>query len=215
MSVGRSNCGSGAPVAPAVQASMRPARKAMTGPPHVATAMIAPILMTSAPNYDKIGCGKYEKMDQRGRLTGYEFVWECLEVAESLIKAQAKVLGVPGQFYKPAPREISTYRWPSKLVYYRTIQSSGAVVTIVCSHIMESLSVCITLNITHSPNVNADGYAQTGATQRELMQEYPCVSDKDERDRRDWIRPSADPRREDFRGRRTVAMAMCMQRRTV
>jgi hypothetical protein len=97
VSVGRSNCGSGVPVAPAVQVSMRPPRKGMTGPPHVATAMIAPILMTSAPNCDKVGCGKYKKMNQGGRLTGYEFVWEGLKVAEGLIKAQAKVLGVPGQ----------------------------------------------------------------------------------------------------------------------
>jgi len=55
--------------------------------------------MTSAPNYDKVGCGKYKKMDQRGRLTGYEFVWEGLKVAEGLIKAQAKVLGIPGQTF--------------------------------------------------------------------------------------------------------------------
>lgn len=80
---------------------------------------------------------------------------------------------------------------------------------------MESLSVCIMLNTMHYPNVNANEYAQTGAIQRELMQECPCVSDRDERDRRDWIRPTADPRRGDFRVRRTVVKAMCMQKRTV
>lgn len=118
-------------------------------------------------------------------------------------------------FYKPAPRGISTYLWPSKLVYNRTIQSSGPVVNIVRSHIMESLSVCITLSTMHYPNINADEYAQTGAIQRELMQEYPCVFDTDERDRKDWIRPSADLRREGLQGRRTVAKAMCMQKRMV
>ena len=56
--------------------------------------MIAPILMTSAPNHDKVSCGKYKKIDQRGRLTGYEFVREGPKVVEGFIKAQAKVLGV-------------------------------------------------------------------------------------------------------------------------
>lgn len=42
-------------------------------------------------------------MDQGGRLTGYEFVWKGLKVAEGLIKAQAKVLGPKSfTFYKPA-----------------------------------------------------------------------------------------------------------------
>lgn len=80
---------------------------------------------------------------------------------------------------------------------------------------MESLGVCITLNTMHYENINADEYAQTGAIQRELMQEYPCVFDMDERDRRDWIRPAFDLRREGLQGRRTVAKAMCMQKRMV
>ena len=95
------------------------------------------MLMTSAP---KVGCGEYGKMDQWRRRTGYEFVREGLKVVESLIKAQAKVLVVEVS-HVLAPREISTHLWPSKLVYDRTIHSSGAVVNVVCGHIMESLFI--------------------------------------------------------------------------
>ena len=92
----RLSCGSGVPVDPAVQVSTRPARKGMMGPPHVATAMIAAMLMTSAPKHERFSSANMRKWMNGGRLTGYEFVWEDLKVVEGLIKAQAKILGISG-----------------------------------------------------------------------------------------------------------------------
>ena len=63
------------PMFPAVQASMRPPLKGIIGPPHVDTANMAAIAMTSAPvqgkslrNVEAKNMDAYERLEYWGRL---------------------------------------------------------------------------------------------------------------------------------------------------